>query len=35
MTPLSLLALLGRIFDPLAVLLDEAATSASAREAAR
>lgn len=35
MTSLSLLALLGRIFDPLAALLDEAATSASAREAAR
>lgn len=35
MMPLSLLALLGRIFDPLAALLDEAATSASAREAAR
>lgn len=35
MTPLSLLTLLGRIFDPLAALLDEAATSASAREAAR
>ena len=31
MTSLSLLALLGRIFDPLAALLDEAATSASAR----
>ena len=35
MTSLSLLALLGRIFDPLAALLDEAASSASAREAAR
>ena len=35
MTSLSLLALLGRIFDPLAALLYEAATSASAREAAR
>jgi hypothetical protein len=35
MTSLSLLALLGRIFDPLAALLDEAAPSASAREAAR
>ena len=35
MTSLSLLALLGRIFDPLAALLNEAATSASAREAAR
>ena len=35
MMPLSLLALLGRIFDPLAALLDEAATLASAREAAR
>jgi hypothetical protein len=35
MTSLSLLALIGHIFDPLAALLDEAATSASAREAAR
>jgi len=35
MTSLSLPALLGRIFDPLAALLDEAASSASAREAAR
>ena len=35
MTSLSLPALLGRIFDPLAALLNEAASSASAREAAR
>ena len=35
MTSLSLLVLLGRIFDPLAALLDEAATSAIAREATR
>jgi hypothetical protein len=35
MSSLSLLALLGRIFDPLAALLDEAATSTRAREVAR
>ena len=35
MISLSLLALLGRIFDPLAALLDKAATSTRAREVAR
>ena len=35
MTSPSLLALLGHIFDPLANLLDEAAKSATARQAAR
>ena len=35
MTTLSLLTLLGRIFDPLAALLDEAADTAKTREAAK
>ncbi|XDZ71322.1 hypothetical protein AB8879_02840 [Alphaproteobacteria bacterium LSUCC0744] len=35
MTTLSLLTLLGRVFDPLAALLDEAADTAKTREAAK